>query len=178
MLNHPRVVSMIEQHGGNDPEYRAGVAAYLQHVKDKGQEPDLGKRSDNFQRGWLAMHDMRQYMLEKGEYRDAAASGNAHAVPEPAKPLQASETLDRLTSLRLEYADNPDKHILAEARGIADAVAGPDVTRVPFTVSAVEYVKGNLSRADLEQLAAKNERAAAHDKSPRHDQDKGNDLGR
>jgi adenine/guanine phosphoribosyltransferase-like PRPP-binding protein len=111
------------------------------------------------------------------EGRDASAAGNSPGVTEPAKPLQASETLDRLTSLRLEYADNPDKHVLTEARGIADAVAGPDVTRVPFAVSAVEYVKGNISRADLEQLAAKNERAAAHDKNPR-DRSQDNDLGR
>jgi len=112
------------------------------------------------------------------EGRDAAAAGHPPAVTETAKPLQASEALDRLTALRLEYADNPDKHVLTEARGIAEAITGPAVTRVPFAVSAVEYVKGNISRADLELVAAKNDRAAAHDKSPKPDRSQDNDLGR
>lgn len=169
---------MLEQHGGNDPEYRAGADAYLQHVKNNGREPDLGKQTDNFQRGWIAMHDMRQHMFETGEYRttDDLARSSPQAARENTDTLK--ESLSRLAALRIEYADNPDKHVLAEARGIAEALGGPDVTRIPLASAASEYVKGNVSRADLEILAGKNERAASHSHDNPEDRSQGNDLGR
>lgn len=111
---------------------------------------------------------------------NASVTDRAAAVDEHTREESSTlrESLAKLDALRVEYADNPDKHVLAEARGIAEALGGPDVTRIPLASAASEYVKGNVSRTDLEILAGKNERAAAHSHDKPEDRSQGNDLGR
>lgn len=111
---------------------------------------------------------------------NASVTDRAAAVDEHAREESSTlrESLAKLDALRIEYADNPDKHVLAEARGIAEALGGPDVTRIPLASAASEYVKGNVSRSDIEILAGKNERAASHSHDKPEDRSQGNDLGR
>lgn len=86
-------------------------------------------------------------------------------------------TMDRLDALRVEYADasqvqNPTRpassqadevaqaSILTEARDLTSSFSGPDLTRIPLSVGAQDYVQGKISRADLENLVLDNDRAA------------------
>lgn len=108
---------MIEQHGGNDPEYRDAAASVIQATLDK-------------------LDALRV------EYADASQ------VQNPTRP--ASSQADEIAQAS----------ILTEARDLTSSFTGPDLTRIPLSVGAQDYVQGKISRTDLENLVIDNNRAA------------------
>jgi hypothetical protein len=92
--------------------------------------------------------------------------------------LKTSRVLDRLDALKIEYdnarqvAEPPrpnlseadlaeQNRILTKTRDIAERFDGPDLTKIPLQVAAQDYVKGALSRTDLENFIEENAKAAA-----------------
>jgi hypothetical protein len=75
--------------------------------------------------------------------------------------ILARRPLSKLEALRRDYAKTHDEKLVKEAKAWADTQYGPDLTRIPLSVRAQDYVRGdpNLTRKDLERRFFENRQA-------------------